>query len=231
MKKPLVVLAVVALTLAGTTLARAFTPAPYGAVRGVVAVIGDSNGVYGSTIMTERMTPSSVGYVPIIAAANGASVRWNGCTALPPCPDPTYTRYWTTRIAALRQRVNPDAYVIELGINDTGTEGTSTTRGYGSYTTKVSWLMALLPTNRPVIWTTLPCNLEPASKREGCLAVNEALRASRARWPNLTVPDWAGVASGHPEYMVKPWSDVHYSAAGFSAYATYVIAALNTRLR
>ena len=156
MKKFVIVSAVTAVTaVCGVAAVRAVTAPKYGSVRGVVALVGDSNIVLGATSISGKMTASEIGYVPVILSAGGASIRWNGCL-FGPCPDPTATDYWATRISQTRERMNPDAYVLELGINDTGEPGTATTRGYAFYGQKIDYIMRLLPNNRPVIWTTLP---------------------------------------------------------------------------
>lgn len=230
MKKFFTVTTVVAIAaVGGITAIRAATTPPYGSVRGVVTLVGDSNIVFGSFYLNTFMTPSEAGYVPVFLAAGGATIRWNGCL-FGPCPDRDYTDYWATRIRQARQRVDSHAYVVSLGINDTREHGTATTRGYGFYGQKIDYIMQLLPRQRPVLWTTLPCRIEPPVTQTGCNHVNSALFAADSRWPNLTVANWGAVANTHHDYMLDPGRDVHYSVAGHVAYTRFVINALNAKL-
>jgi hypothetical protein len=230
MKRFFVVTTVVAIAAVGSiTAIRAATTPPYGSVRGVVTLVGDSNIVFGSLYLNAFMTASEIGYVPVFLAAGGAAIRWNGCL-FGPCPDPQRTDYWATRIQQARQQVSSDAYLVELGINDAWAYGTATTRGYASYGAKIDYIMQLLPRRRPVLWTTLPCRIEPAATQNGCHYINNALLAAPSRWPNLTIANWSTVANNHPEYMLAPGTDVHYSVTGHVAYTRFVVAALNAKL-
>jgi hypothetical protein len=229
MKKLFATTMVVAIAaVGGVTAVRAATTPPLGSVRGVVALVGDSNIVLGSVYLNAFMTSSVIGYVPVYLSAGGASIRWNGCWGA--CPDPGFSDYWSYRIRQARQRLDSDAWVVELGINDTAGPGTATTRGYANYGEKVDYIMRLLPKRRPILWTTLPCQIEPASRRTGCNAVNAALFAARSRWPNLTIADWGAEANTHPAYMAHLGTDVHYSATGYAAYTRFIILALNAKL-
>ncbi len=227
-RKLSLLVAAVTILVAVSGVVRAFSGTPAGSVRGVVAFIGDSNIVYGANRRDMIMTPSEIGYVPIDMAAAGAAIRWNGCRSTGPCPNPAFLDYWKTRIPLVRSKLNPDAYVVELGINDTGILGTASTRGYANYGTKIDYIMGLLPTNRPILWTNLPCSLEPSQDQTGCGIINTALSDAKSRWPNLTIVGWCSAAKGHPEYM-KP-SNIHYTDAGNDAYTNLVVAVLNTKL-
>jgi hypothetical protein len=218
---------VVALVFGGVGVARALGEDEPGVPRGVVASVGDSNIVHTATPIAREMTPLAVGYVPVIAAASGASIRWNGCTPNAEfCPDPEFTDYWAARIGALRAQVQPDVWVVELGINDARYLGTPSTAGYDAYADKIDYVMALL--DGPVVWTNLPCSLEPPEWKEGCRAVNAALSEAPARHPNLTVVLWGHAAYLHPEYMLP--DDVHLTMAGKTRYAEVVAGALETLL-
>jgi lysophospholipase L1-like esterase len=217
----------VALLLGGVGVARALGEDEPGVPRGVVGFVGDSNIVHTATPIAREMTPLDVGYVPVIAAASGASIRWNGCTANDDfCPDPAFTDYWAARLAALREQVQPDVWVVELGINDALALGTPTTRGYDDYAGKIDYLMAQL--EGPVVWTNLPCSLEPPAFKDGCRAINAALAEAPARHPNLTLVLWGHAAYRHPEYMLP--DDVHLTMAGKTRYAEVVAGALETLL-
>jgi hypothetical protein len=63
-----------------------------------------------------------------------------------------------------------------------------------------------------VVWVTLE-ETEP-----GWVVTNQAIRAAPARWPEITVADWAPVAAG------KPWltDHAHLNADGIAAFATFL---------
>jgi hypothetical protein len=63
--------------------------------------------------------------------------------------------------------VHPSAWVVDLGINDAVEPGAPTRRGYARYGTKIDWLMHLLGST-PVLWSNLPCTIEPTNRRVGC---------------------------------------------------------------
>jgi hypothetical protein len=54
----------------------------------------------------------------------------------------------------------------------------------------------------------------------GCNVVNTALAVAPTRHPNLTVLDWQAASAAHPEYFNS--GDVHYTPAGYSAWAGMV---------
>jgi len=225
--KRLPVLLIVVALLVGFGVATATTPSN-ARVRGVVLFIGDSNITFTSEAIDFRTTwldHSDNGYVPVLASRVGAAIRDEDCLDASTC---TTTDYWKVKIAAIRQSVTSDAFVNDLGINDTEELGTATTRGYASYGAKIDWFMALLPPDKPVIWTNLPCQVEPSNLLAGCHAVNDALAAAPARWPNLTVANWAAQANSHPEYMQD--SSVHYTQVGQMAWAKFVVNQLDQKL-
>ena len=196
-----------------------------GHVRAKVAFIGDSNIAFGATAIAEALTERNEPYELIDLASGGTSIRAQDCPAWTPC---TTFNYWKLRLS--EARAVPGAWVVNLGINDTWSAGTATSPGWVGYPAKIDWLMALLG-SKPVIWTNLPCHIEPATLRTPCVAINQALAAAPARWPNLTILDWRTVANAHPEWMIDfgKWYAVHYDAAGQTAWATLVAKALDAR--
>ena len=75
-----------------------------------------------------------------------------------------------------------------------------------------------------MLWTTLPCGLEPHADRYGCRIVNDGIATATARWPNLVVVNWGG-ANTHKEYLLP--GSIHYSDAGNDALATLLLANLD----
>jgi hypothetical protein len=189
-------------------------------VRGVITIVGDSNVVAGASALTHALSNRDNGYLPVLAAHDGAVIRESSCDQ--PCTD---TNFWAVRLADTEAKVQTDVFVVELGINDAVDPGTPTTVGYAAYDEKIDYLMGAIPTSTPVLWTNLPCALEPSNALTGCLIVNTALDAAPLRWVNLTILDWSSTATPHPEYM-KP-NDIHYSDAGQREYARFVVAALD----
>jgi hypothetical protein len=189
--------------------------------------VGDSNITLAGTQIALALTNRDHGYVPVIFTKPGAAIRSQDCSEPAPCPT---WNYWEIRLGQGLPKVGSDVFVVNLGINDTNKLGTSGTQGYSNYDNKIDWFMKLLPSTRPVLWTNLPCSLEPESRKRGCMIVNYALGQAQSRWPNLTVLNWAAVAAGHPEYMVNPGNDVHYSFDGVKAWSELVAAAVDTRL-
>ncbi len=196
--------------------------------RGVVLFVGDSNITLGSEAADWALTWEqhlNNGYVPVFASRVGASIRTEDCLTASGC---TTFDYWRLKLGTILPKVDADVIVSNLGINDTMSAGTATTPGYTSYGRKIDWFMNLVGTT-PVMWTDLPCAIEPSDRATGCDTVNAALAQAAKRWHNLTVLPWSAQANGHPEYMASPGKDVHYSQTGALAWANFVVSALDSR--
>ena len=72
-------------------------------------------------------------------AGRGVSLRFARLRAL------SQRDFWKVRLAQSLARVSPDGIVVDLGINDTVSPGTATSKGYAAYGAKIDWLMRLLP--------------------------------------------------------------------------------------
>lgn len=196
--------------------------------RGVVLFVGDSNVALGAGEIDWTLTAQDHfdnGYVPVFASRIGATIRTPDCLDATNC---TTFNYWKLKLASVSPKVNADAIVNDLGINDTVTPGTATTKGYSNYDQKIDWFMGLVG-GRYMFWTNLPCGIEPAERMVGCRAINNALSRATARWPNLNVLAWNVAANTHPEYMESAGTQVHYSRAGQWAWAQFVVDALDAR--
>lgn len=195
--------------------------------RGVVLFAGDSNIVLASGIVENQFNDYN-SFVPVFAARTGRGIRSPDCLVLTGC---TTNNYWQTKLAETFKKVQPDAVVTNLGINDTPAAGSSTSLGYAWYNLKIDWFMNLLPRTKPVYWSNLPCDIEPPSRQTGCQIVNSSLTKAMARWPNLHVLDWASIANSHPEYMglVGTELGIHYTGEGHTAWGLMVKNALNAR--
>lgn len=210
--------------MAATTTSNAKT-------RGVIMFAGDSNIYLNSfgiaAVLSGPGAHGDNGYVPVLASRPGVALRSPDCLVTAGC---TTGDYWKVKLAGILPKIQADAYVTNLGINDTGSAGTATGVGYYSYSKKIDWFMQLIPAGKLVIWTNLPCSIEPPSRLTGCRTVNYALALAKARWSNLVIADWAAVANSHPEYIAQPGSDVHLSPAGHSAWIALVARELDSRL-
>jgi hypothetical protein len=201
--------------------------------RGVVMFVGDSNITFSAQVIVDALTSQQHvdnSYTPVLVSHIGVSIRYGDCrSSAPSCAT---NNYWQIKMKETVPKVNADIYVNDLGINDTASAGTATTRGYEYYGQKIDWFMRLLPPSKTVLWTNLPCQVEPPDRSYGCQRVNYALSVAKNRWSNLVVLDWASIANLHPEFM-KGGSDltaVHYTLAGQSAWTAFVLKELDARL-
>ena len=127
--------------------------------------------------------------------------------------------------------MHPDAYVVDLGVNDTAEPGTATGPGYADYGAKIDWLLQVLGPV-PVYWSNLPCRIEPAARLAGCTVVDAALTGATARHHNLIVIDWARVADTHRDYLgatTHGFGNVHLTDPGAKAWAGLVARTLDAR--
>jgi hypothetical protein len=192
-----------------------------GRVRAVVTFVGDSNLIVGSAPVGLALTSSDQPYAMVQLAKPRAAIRCGDMAS----PQSDTGDFWLHRLRDAQSKIATDAYIVNLGINDTLRPGVATGPGYSAYGQKIDWLMALLASH-PVWWTNLPAEIEPPHLMAGCLAVNSALRAAERRWPNLTVLDWAALANPHPEYVAGQLG-IHITWAGATAWAQLVLGALD----
>ena len=217
MRSRLLAIAVVLLASACSgASARGKTAADDGHGRATIVFLGDSNISFALTPVAFALTESDPSFAIVDVARASTGIR-------------APTNYWKVRVQEVLARTEPDGFVVNLGINDTHLPGSVDTKGYAEYGTKVDWLMQLLPKKVPVWWTNLPCDLEPQNRVVGCGAVNAALAQAPSRWPNLTVLDFAAVARGHHDYLLKDTGAVHLAGPGATAWADLVSKALVER--
>jgi hypothetical protein len=201
-----------------------------GRVPAVVSFVGDFNITLGSTQIAIAFTRRNAPYAIVDLARSGAAIRSPDCPWLAwvatPCPT---HNFWRTRLAEANAKIATDAYVVDLGFNDTAAPGTPTSRGYAGYPAKIDWMMHLFG-GKPVLWTNLPCAIEPPARKVGCTIVDASLAAATRRWPNLTLVNWAAVANAHTEYMSPLFGGGLYTSAGATAWASTVVAAADRTL-
>jgi hypothetical protein len=220
MRRCVIFLLVVVVVVAGR--AAALTNHSVGDSRGTVVFLGDSNEVVSASWIAGDLLDRDHGYIDVNIATAGSTIRYGDCQAHTNCP--TYD-YWKARVADTVKSVHPDVFVIDLGINDTVSPGDGTGVGYKNYGAKIDWLLSLLGST-PVLWTNLPCKIEPLNRRTGCVTVNAALKA--ARHANLRVLDWARVANSHPGF-IGGYGEIHLTNSGQAAWAKLVGDALDAQ--
>ena len=196
-----------------------------GHVRATVMLIGDSNIALALSSIAFELTGRDDAYQLVDVARSGAAIRTDDCPAL--TLNCATHDFWKHRLAEALQRVTPDGFIVNLGINDTDAPGTPDTPGYTAYGAKIDWLMHLLPASKPVWWSNLPCDIEPKTRAVGCAAVNAAIRVAPKRWPHLIVLDWASLAKGRPKYLLPPKGEVHLSVQGGLAWAHLIATTLD----
>jgi len=199
--------------------------------RGVVLFVGDSNVTLSAGQIMWRTTLGdhyNDAYIPVFTPRFGATIRTPDCARASGC---TTYNYWQIRLRETLLKVQPDAIVNDLGVNDTDRIGTQTTPGYAFYAAKIDWFMNLIPRTTPVFWTNLACLIEPVDRWNGCKAVNKAIAVAQERWPNLVLVNWAVSARSHPEYLIGGnRSNIHLSTTGASVWIALVTAAMDARL-
>jgi hypothetical protein len=203
---------------------------PHGAANAttVPAIVGDSNVLLATGALSLTFFNRNDTFPVVVIARVGSGIRFTDCS--PDSKRCATNDYWKVRLGDVLRRVHPDAYVVNLGVNDTAQLGTATTQGYAGYENKIDYFLALLG-NRPVLWTNLPCRIEPKQRLVGCNAVNAALASAPSRHRNLTVLDWAQVANAHPEWMAAFAGGVHYTASGYAAWSSLVANELDARFK
>jgi hypothetical protein len=227
MKLRLVAAAMIAVALILNAASPGFgTPAfESGRVPAVVSFVGDFNVTFGSTQIAIAFTRRDAPYAVVDLGRSGAAIRSPDCAwrawVATPCPT---NNFWRTRLAQANAKIATDAYVVNLGINDTAFPGTPTGRGYTGYPAKIDWMMHLFA-GKPVLWTNLPCAIEPPARAVGCAVVNASLAEATRRWPNLTLINWAAAANSHTEYMSQLFGAGLYTSTGAAAWASTVVAA------
>lgn len=195
--------------------------------RGVIALVGDSNITLASTNIIWELTwmqHNDNAYAPVFLSRVGSGIRTPDCIAST-C---TTTDFWKIKFAETWPKLKPNVVVVNLGINDTASIGTSTGPGYSYYGKKIDWLMQIMPAGKKVLWSNLPCAIEPANRKTGCNYINNSLNQAKGRWSNLIILDWASIANSHPEYINT--GDVHYTGAGNAAYSKALVDKLDTLL-
>jgi len=227
-RRLLLVALIAGVTFSGISAARAtslYEPTIDASTNKTVLFIGDSNIMFGAAAITTALVNRPHGYLPVFTPRGGIGIRGykqGFCPAatVAPCDAPDY---WQTRLPEVLAVVHPDAIVVNLGINDAKAPGTDTSAGYSDYSEKMAWLLALLPADVPVFWSGLPTPIEPKSFQVGSSAIDRAI----TNQPGIHVLRWYVAAYQHPEYMIQPHVNEHYSVAGNNAYAAMVVAALD----
>jgi hypothetical protein len=220
-------LSIFAIALVGICLGTSAqaTTTDSGHVRGVITFVGDSNESLAASSIELTIGNGDQPYAAVFLARPGAQIRTGDCPIGVRCAT---HNFWQRRINDANAAIKTGAYVVNLGINDTTGPGSPTGPGFGEYGAKIDWLMSLVK-GRTVLWTNLPCSIEPDNRAVGCEAVNRALAEARVRWPNLVLLNWAAEADGHREYLLDGANRVHLSPIGQGTWSAFVKRALDQR--
>lgn len=179
-----------------------------------VAEIGDSNVVRGAGVATSMFLGGPLdpgdhlnsGYVTSFFARPGVGLD---------------VGWWQAKLA--NHTFNPDAVIINLGINDAGAVP-------ANYDARITALMLTLP-DVPVFFPGYPVSLEPTARQAGAHAINHAWSLAAGRFPNLTIVPWGALAQTHPEWMdtadPAPVRE-HYTQDGYVALTTMELAAVDS---
>jgi lysophospholipase L1-like esterase len=117
--------------------------------------------------------------------------------------------YWLAKLPGLLAD-DPDVVVVALGTNDTSDQG-----DIDAFPAALDRMMTALG-DRPVVWVT-HVDPRPLEVPGGAAAVNAAIRAAPARWPNLTVLDRTPVLTEHPELLRD--DELHFTPEGMTSFA------------
>lgn len=113
-------------------------------------------------------------------------------------------------IEELGPQLGPEV-VIDVGYNDV----------VDAYATGLDQVMTELAAAgvQHVVWVTL------AENQETWIRINQLIRAAPARWPRLTVADWAPVAAANPSWFVDVAHLNYQGAVGFAAFLRPIVVA------
>ncbi len=168
-------------------------PTSHGSVPRVL-VLGDSN-LYESGEQVAGAL-SKAGFDPTLRGVPGYGLK-------------DLDGFWLGELPALL-RDDPEVVVVALGTNDT-----SAAADVEAFPSRLDRMMRALG-DRPVVWVT-HVDPRPFEVPGGAKAVNAAIRAAPARWPNLTVLDRAPVLTARPELLRD--DDLHFTAEGMVSFA------------
>ncbi len=128
--------------------------------------------------------------------------------------------YWFGQLPGLLA-TDPDIVVVGLGTNDTFVEDDVT-----QFPARLDEMMHALA-GHPVVWIT-HVDDRPGTPASAGRAINAAIRAAPARWPNLTVLDFAVDIAWNPSILRD--DGLHFSADGMRIYAEKITEAVTARL-
>ena len=168
-------------------------------------VLGDSNLFESSASVDAAIRV--VGFVPTLRGVPGFGLK-------------DLETYWRDELSALLAP-DPAVVVVALGTNDTGTRA-----DVDAFPDRLDAMMRAIG-DHPVVWVT-HVDERPFQVAGGAAAVNAAIRAARARWPNLTVLDRTAALSADPSLLRR--DGLHFTAAGAAAFAAEIASAARARV-
>jgi lysophospholipase L1-like esterase len=163
----------------------------------IIAIVSEMNNI--------QQTDAAGRYAPNFGASNPGI----GLRQVPLLPTSDDDSYWHDALTSLLGHVKPEVIVVELGYNDCGFDLSD----YGAH---IDNFMSVIPSDTPVHWLTVADARNMYTCDE---TMNAALTAATTRWSNLTLFDFAGFMTGHPEWTAD---SKHLNAAGQGAYAKWL---------
>ena len=206
---------------------RATTAPSTGNTRATAVFLGDSNEVLSGTDLAVSLLNRDNGYIVVEVARPGATIRFRRLHT-------THNVYYLRRhrqsqpVVDTLAAVQPDVWVVDLGINDANRPGTPTSPGYSNYGAKYQLADETCSDQHRSSGQT--CRARSEHKRpENRMQADQsgACRCAGTRRPNLSVLNWASKANPHPEYLGPPYS-VHLTTAGQSAWTGLVTERLDS---
>ena len=166
-----------------------------------VLMIGDSN-LFGSARPVDEALRDA-GFEPTLHGVPGYGLKH-------------FDVYWSSKLPELL-RVDPAVVVVGLGTNDTFTD----TEVF-LVPSRIDQMMEAIG-DHEVVWLTHVDDRPGAAPTAG-VAVNEAIRAAAARWPNLVILDFAEVIAANPNVLRE--DALHFSSTGALTYARSITEAV-----
>ncbi|MCJ7439180.1 MAG: SGNH/GDSL hydrolase family protein [Acidimicrobiia bacterium] len=178
---------------------------PIDGVNDRVLVLGDSNLSQSGVQVAAAL--QGVGLEPTLRGVPGLGLK-------------DLDAYWLRDLPGLLA-TDPAVVVVALGTNDTTTRADVV-----RFSARLDTMMRAIG-EHPVVWVT-HVEYRPFQVAGGGHAINEAIRAAAARWPNLTVLDRTAHLESDPSLLRG--DRLHFTDAGMVAFGNEIATAARSAL-